>query len=103
MTDFLRSVILSFLCACHTCISVEANILKLSNCAISETTISAPDDLFVVWGLPETIVSDNGPQFTSHTFADWFNAHSIAHLIALSFHRHRMVKLNALLVFSNRP
>ena len=34
----------------------------------------------------ETIVSDNSPQFASKTFADWFNAHSIAHLTSAPFH-----------------
>ena len=38
------------------------HVLKLSKCPTSETTKSALDDLFAIWGLPETIVSDNGPQ-----------------------------------------
>ena len=33
-----------------------------------------------------TIVSDNGPRFASKTFADWCNAHSIAHLTSAPFH-----------------
>ena len=53
---------------------------------ISETTTSALDDLFAMCGRPETIVSDNGPQFDSKTFADWCNAHSIAHLTSAPFH-----------------
>ena len=31
-------------------------------------------------------MSDNGPQFASKTFADWCNAHSIAHLTCAPFH-----------------
>ena len=42
--------------------------------------------MFAIWGRPETIVSDNGPQFASKTFADWCNAHSIAHLTSAVFH-----------------
>ncbi len=48
--------------------------------------MSALDDLFAIWGRPETIVSDNGPQFSSKSFADWCNAHSIAHLTSAPFH-----------------
>ena len=46
----------------------------------SETTTSALNG-FAIWGLP-----DNGPQFASKTYADWCNAHSIAHLISALFH-----------------
>ena len=37
-------------------------------------------------GRPETIVSDNGPQFASKTFTDWCNAQLIAHLTSAPFH-----------------
>ena len=62
------------------------HVLKLNKYPTSETTTSALDDLFVIWGRPETIVSDNGPQFASKSFADWCNAHSIAHLTSTPFH-----------------
>ena len=62
------------------------HVLKLNKYPTSETTTSALDDLFAIWGRPETIVSDNGPQFASKKFADWCNAHSIAHLTSAPFH-----------------
>ena len=63
------------------------HVLKLNKYQTSETTTSAFDDLFAMWGRPETIVSDNGPHFASKTFADWCNVHSIAHLTsAAPFH-----------------
>ena len=62
------------------------HVLKLNKYPTSETTTSAHDDLFAMWGRPETIVSDNGPQFASKTFAEWCNAHSIAHLTSAPFH-----------------
>ena len=62
------------------------HVLKLNKYPTSETTTSALDDLIAIWGRPETIVSDNGPQFASKKFADWCNAHSIAHLTSASFH-----------------
>ena len=61
-------------------------VLKLNKYQTSETTTYALDDLFAIWGRPETIVSDNGPQFASKTFADWCNAYSIAHLTSAPFH-----------------
>ena len=63
-----------------------SHVLKLSKCPTYATTTSALDDLFAMWGRPETIVSDNGPQVVSKTFADWCNAHSIAHLTSVPFH-----------------
>ena len=62
------------------------HVLKLNKYPTYETTTSALDDLFAIWGRPETIVSDNGPQFASTTFADCCNAHSIAHLTSAPFH-----------------
>ena len=60
-------------------------VLKLNKYPTSETTTSALDDLFAIWGRPEKIVSDNGPYFVSKKFADWCNAHSIAPLTSVPF------------------
>ena len=49
------------------------HVLKLNKYPTSETTTSALDDLIAIWGRPETIVSDSGPQFALKTFADWCN------------------------------
>ena len=68
------------------CVLKRPHVLKLNKYPTSETTTSALDDLFAIWGRPDTIVSDNGPQFASKTFADWCNAHSIAHLSSAPFH-----------------
>ena len=61
------------------------HVLKLNKYPTSETTVAALDYLFAIWGRRETIVSVNGPQFASKTFADWCNAHSIAHLTSTPF------------------
>ncbi|KRY28532.1 Uncharacterized protein T01_15817 [Trichinella spiralis] len=37
-------------------------------------------------GLPDIIVSDNGTQFTSHTFQEYVNKGSIRHITSASFH-----------------
>ena len=60
--------------------------LKLSKYPACEATGSGFCYLFAIWGLSETIVSDNGPQFASNTFVDWSNAHSFAHLTSPPFH-----------------
>ena len=62
------------------------HVLKLKKCPTSDTITSALDYLFAIWGRPETIISDNGPQFASKTFADGCNVHSIAHLTSAPFH-----------------
>ena len=62
------------------------HVLKLSKYPPSDTTTAALNYMFAMWGRPETIVSDNGPQFTSKTIAAWGNAHWIAHLTSAPFH-----------------
>ena len=42
----------------------------------SSKTIEALRNLFVKYGLPEQLVSDNGPQFTSEEFAEFMNINS---------------------------
>ena len=34
----------------------------------SESTISAMKEIFATHGIPEYVISDNGPQFSSHKF-----------------------------------
>ena len=62
------------------------HVLKLSKCPTSETITSTLDDVFAIWGRPDTIVSDNGAQFAPKTIGDWCNAHSLAHLTSAPFH-----------------
>nr|XP_050052013.2 uncharacterized protein K02A2.6-like [Dermacentor andersoni] len=50
-----------------------------------ESTIRALRSIFARFGVPRTIVSDNGTQFTSKEFAT-FTAENIAHLCAAPFH-----------------
>ena len=62
------------------------HVLKLSKYPTTETMISALNDLFTLWGLPDTLVSDNGTQFTSVAFAEWYVQHAITHLTSAPFH-----------------
>ena len=45
----------------------------------TSATISSLDNIFATHGLPETIVSDNGTQFTSARFKEYCKNHSTVH------------------------
>jgi len=49
-------------------------------------TISAPRHLFAAYGLPEQVVSDNGPQFTSEDFKEFMTANGIKHIRCAPYH-----------------
>ena len=52
----------------------------------SETTIEKLRDMFARYGLPERLVSDNGPQFTSSEFATFMKRNGIKHILVAPFH-----------------
>lgn len=52
----------------------------------SANTIDKIQMLFVSTGLPEEIVSDNGPQFTSHEFRDFTRPNGIKHTLVPPYH-----------------
>ncbi|XP_036345449.1 uncharacterized protein K02A2.6-like [Rhagoletis pomonella] len=52
----------------------------------STATISALQKVFAIEGLPETIVSDNGTQFTSWEFQKFCELNAITHLTTAPFH-----------------
>ena len=43
-------------------------------------------NIFARFGMPETLVSDNGPQFTSALFAEFCNSSGIEHITTAPFH-----------------
>ena len=51
--------------------------IRLANYPTTEITIAGLDALFTSWGLPKTLVSDNGPQFASAEFANWCRSNGI--------------------------
>ncbi|XP_036317367.1 uncharacterized protein K02A2.6-like [Rhagoletis pomonella] len=55
-------------------------------CATTSSTITALQKIFSVEGLPKTIVSDNGPQFTSEEFQTFCKLNTIEHLTSAPFH-----------------
>ncbi|XP_003382034.1 putative integrase core domain protein, partial [Trichinella spiralis] len=61
----------------------EVRVLKNTT---SESVISCLRQIFSTHGLPDIIVSDNGTQFTSHTFQEYLNKGGIRHITSASFH-----------------
>jgi transposase InsO family protein len=55
-------------------------------CITSRQTIVALRKLSAQHGVPETIVSDNGPQFSSRDFKDFCIANSISHIQSPPYH-----------------
>ena len=49
-------------------------------------TISILHHLFASYGLPEQIVSDNGPQFISSEFADFMKLNDVKHIRCAPYH-----------------
>ena len=52
----------------------------------SHQTITALQSLFAKYGLPEQLVSDNGPQFTSDDFAHFVKSNGIKHIRSAPYH-----------------
>ena len=54
--------------------------------ATSLTTIQQLRQMFARFGIPETIVSDNGPQFASSEFAEFCHSNGICHVRVAPYH-----------------
>ena len=54
--------------------------------ATTEVTITRLRELFARLGLPQTVVSDNGPQFASQQFAQFMTDNNITHLRSAPYH-----------------
>ena len=52
----------------------------------SSKTITVLRQLFARYGLPEQLVSDNGPQFTSEEFARFMGSNGIKHIRCAPYH-----------------
>ena len=56
------------------------------NSTTSQRTIAVLRDLFSSHGLPEEVVSDNGPQFVSHEFSNSMKMNGIKHTLTPPYH-----------------
>ena len=50
------------------------------------STIKACKEYFSTWGLPESIVSDNGPAFIADSFRQFLKANNIKHVLTAPYH-----------------
>ena len=55
--------------------------MKHMSSTTTERTIDKFRLIFATHGLPEEVVSDNGPQFTSTEFAEFMRKNSIKHTL----------------------
>ena len=60
--------------------------VHIVNSTSSEVTIQKLQQIFSTHGLPEQIVSDNGPAFTSHKFKDYMKQCGIHHIRTSPYH-----------------
>ena len=56
------------------------------NTTTTEKTFEVLQNLFTSYRLPEQLVSDNGPQFTSHKFELYMKANGIKHIKTSPYH-----------------
>ena len=55
-------------------------------CQELQNVIKVMRALFAAHGLPEQVVSDNGPQFTSEEFKDFMKGNHIKHILSTPYH-----------------
>ena len=60
------------------CFSFYIEILKLTK-TTSASIISALKTIFSRHGVPDTLVTDNGPQYASHQFSEFAEPYSFRH------------------------
>ena len=72
-------------------ISIDAHskwieVYNTGKLSTAEITIRKCREAFVAHGLPDAIVSDNGPCFTSSKFQDFLNSNGIRHITVAPYH-----------------
>ena len=60
-------------------------IFRMSSTTVEETIVVLRC-IFASFGLPDQLVSDNGPQFTAREFADFVSANDIRHIHTAPYH-----------------
>ena len=60
--------------------------IQLMQSITSENTISKLKDIFAIHELPQKVVTDNGPSFTSSTFKAFMERNGINHICSAPYH-----------------
>jgi hypothetical protein len=63
--------------------------------ATSRETVAVFLKLWAQQGVPQTVVTENGKQFTTHEFREFCTANSISHILSPPYHPHQMYGPNA--------
>ncbi|KAK2155442.1 hypothetical protein LSH36_240g02048 [Paralvinella palmiformis] len=58
----------------------------IMNSTTAENTVTGLRKLFAAYGLPESMVSDNGPQFTSEEFEPFLKLNGVKHVLCPPYH-----------------
>ncbi len=74
-----------FMIVVHDLFSKWPEVQVVQNVTIA-TVIDFLQSLFVRWGLPRVIVTDNGPQFTSFQFEEYLQKKAIQHVRTSCYH-----------------
>jgi len=60
--------------------------VELMHSITSEATIENFREMFARYGIPQQLVSDNGPQFTLQEFSNFAKANGIKHTLVAPYH-----------------
>ena len=71
---------------CFYIVTVDAQSKWIEDNATSTGTIRKLRQMFATYGIPETIVSDNGSVFTSKEFQQFVKLNSIKHVTTALYH-----------------
>lgn len=61
-------------------------VVKQMNSTTATHTIEVFRSVFADTGIPERLVSDNGPQFVSEEFADFLKGNDVKHIRSAPYH-----------------
>ena len=66
-------------CYRHHCLTIHGNVLEQTSSITSKSITLALKTLFARHGIPETVISDNGPQFFSEEFQHFADEYNFSH------------------------
>lgn len=71
-------------------IVVDSNLkwleVEVMSTVTSESTIQKLREMFARYGVPQQIVNDNGPQFTSRVFSECMKKNGVKHTLVAPYH-----------------
>lgn len=76
---------------CYICVVVDTFSKFVRVCPLRKATAKATmefleRDVFLLFGVPEALISDNGPQFTSNDFSRFLKNYGVKHWLTSAYH-----------------